>query len=49
MALYNFINDCEKCAKISILVTKIKTKWSSNIIIKESKQTMLHLFFIFSL
>ena len=41
--------DCEKGAQINILASKIATKWWSNITIKEPKQTMLHLFFIFSL
>ena len=41
--------NCEKGAQISILANKIATQWWPNIIMKESKQTSLHLFFIFLL
>ena len=41
--------DCEKGAQISILASKIATQWWPNIIIKESKQITLYLFFVFLL
>ena len=41
-------NHCEKGAQISILANKIATQWWCNIIIKESKQTIHSIYFLFS-
>ena len=40
--------DCEKRAQISILANKIATQWWPNINIKESKQTIRYIYFLFS-
>ena len=40
--------NCEKGAQISILANKIETRWWPNIIIKESKQTIHYIYFLFS-
>ena len=40
--------DCKKGAQISILANKLKTQSWPNIIIKESKQTMNYISFLFS-
>ena len=40
--------DCEKVAQVSILTNKIETQWWPNIIIKESKQTLHYIYFLFS-
>ena len=40
--------DCKKGAQISILANKIPTQWWPNIIIKESKQTIHNIYFLFS-
>ena len=39
---------CEKVIQINILANKIATKWWPNIIIKEAKQTMHYIYFLFS-
>ena len=40
--------DCEKGLQISILAKKIATQWWPNIIIKESKQTINYIYFLFA-
>ena len=39
-------NDCKKGTQINILANK--TKWCPNLIIKESKQTICDIYFVFS-
>ena len=40
--------DCEKGTQISIFANKIATQWWPNNIIKESKQTIHFIYFLFS-
>ena len=40
--------DCEEGTQISILANKMATQWWLNIIVKESKQTMHNIYFLFS-
>ena len=39
---------CEKGAQLNILASKIATQWWPNIIIKQSKQTIRYIYFLFS-
>ena len=40
--------DWEKGVQISILANKIKTQWWPDIVIKESKQTIHYIYFLFT-
>ena len=40
--------DCENGTQINILASKIATQWWHNIIIKEFKQTICYICFLFS-
>ena len=40
--------DCEKGAQVNILANKMATQWWLNIIVKESKQTLHNIYFLFS-